>query len=116
MVNQNSLAYEIKNAFIFHITLWIHIQLSSLPLISSSTRLEINTPKFKGLKNLCEYIGGGLYKYTVGNEKDLKSTSALQSEARKKGFVGAFVVAFRNGNRTPMKEALCTYKMHNNNL
>jgi hypothetical protein len=74
-------------------------------IISSDTLLAINSPKLKGLKNVWKYKDGGLYKYTVGNEKDLKSASALQSEFRSKGFGGAFVVAFKNGKRIPVREA-----------
>jgi len=74
-------------------------------IISSSTRLVKNSPQFNGLKNIWEYKDGGLYKYTVGNAKDLKSASALQSQLRKKGFVGAFVVSFKNGKRIPEREA-----------
>jgi len=76
-----------------------------LQIISSDTRLATNSPQFNGLKNVWEYRDGGLYKYTVGNEKDLKSASALQSEFRSKGFRGAFVVAFKNGKRMPVREA-----------
>ena len=75
-------------------------------IIASSTRLATNSPQFKGLKNVWEYKGSGLYKYTVGNQKDLKSAYALQSEFRRKGFVGAFVVAFKNGKRIPVREAI----------
>jgi len=74
-------------------------------IISSDTLLAINSPKLKGLKNIWEYKDDGLYKYTVGNEKDLKSAFVLQSEFRRKGFVGAFVVAFKNGKRIPVGEA-----------
>jgi F0F1-type ATP synthase membrane subunit b/b' len=75
-------------------------------IISSSTRLATNSPRFKGLKNVWEYKDSSLYKYTVGNQIDLKSASKLQSEFRRKGFNGAFVVAFKNGKRIPVKEAL----------
>jgi len=75
-------------------------------IISSDTILSINSPKLKGLKNIWEYKDGGLYKYTVGNQIDLKSAFALQSEFRRKGFSGAFVVAFKNGKRIPVREAL----------
>jgi hypothetical protein len=74
-------------------------------IISSSTRLVKNSPQFNGLKNIWEYKDSGLYKYTVGNQKDLKSAYALQSELRKKEFSGAFVVAFKNGKRVPVREA-----------
>jgi hypothetical protein len=75
-------------------------------IISSSTRLAKNSPQFMGIKNVWEYKHSGLYKYTVGNQKDLKSASALQSKFRRKGFNGAFVVTFKNGKRIPVKEAL----------
>jgi N-acetylmuramoyl-L-alanine amidase len=74
-------------------------------IIASSTRLETNSPEFNGLKNVWEYKDSGLYKYTVGNQKDLRSAYRLQSEFRRKGFVGAFVVAFKNGKRIRVREA-----------
>ena len=75
-------------------------------ILSSSTRLKTNSPQLKDLKNVWEYKDKGIYKYTVGNQLDLKSASALQLEFRKKGFKEAFVVAFKNGKRIPMREAL----------
>lgn len=74
-------------------------------IISSSTRLATNSPQFKDLKNVWEYKDKGIYKYTVGNHLDLKSASALQSEVRRKGFNGAFVVAFKNGKRITLRDA-----------
>ena len=75
-------------------------------IISSDTLLPINSPKLMGIKNVWVYEDGGLHKYTVGNEKDLKSAYMLQSKLRKKGFVEAFVVAFKNGKRIPVREAI----------
>ena len=74
-------------------------------ILSSDIPLSTNSPKFKGIKNIWEYKDGVLYKYTVGNNKDLKSASELQSELRKKGFGDAFVVAFQNGKRIPVRKA-----------
>jgi len=74
-------------------------------IISSSTRLAKNSSQFKRLESVWEYKDSDLYKYTVGNQKDLKSASTLQSELRRKGFSGAFVVAFKNGKRIPITEA-----------
>jgi hypothetical protein len=74
-------------------------------IISSDTLISINSPKLMGLKNVWVYKDGDLYKYTVGKGKDLKSAYFLQSELRKKGFVGAFVVAFKNGKRIPVRDA-----------
>jgi hypothetical protein len=74
-------------------------------IISSSTRLAKNSSQFKRFEGVGEYKESGLYKYTVGNQKDLKSAYALQSELRRKGYSGAFVVAFKNGKRISVREA-----------
>ena len=83
-----------------------HGVIFKIQIISSSTRLATNSPQFKGLKNIWEYKDNGLYKYTAGNQRDLRSASVLQSEFQKKGFSGAFVVAFKNGKRIPLRDAL----------
>ena len=74
-------------------------------IVSSSTPLAKNSSQFKKMESVWEYKDNGLYKYTVGNQKDIKSAYALQVELRKKGFSGAFVVAFINGKRIPVREA-----------
>jgi hypothetical protein len=85
-------------------------------VLSSGTRLATNSQRFKGLKNVWEYKDGGLYKYTAGNKRDLKSASELQSELRRKGFSGAFVVTFKNGERISVKEALKLLESSTQNL
>ncbi len=92
---ENSTALDIKNQEIVF----------KVQIISSGTRLAKNSPHFKNIKNVWEYRERGLYKYTVGNQIDLKSASMLQSECRGKGFSGAFVVAFKNGKRISVREA-----------
>ena len=74
-------------------------------VLSSENPLESNSPWFKDLKNVWVYKENDLYKYTIGNKRDIQSASVLQSELRKKGFVEAFVVAFKNGKRIPVREA-----------
>jgi N-acetylmuramoyl-L-alanine amidase len=80
--------------------------LFKVQILISKTPLKSNSPWFKGLKNVWEYTDSTLYKYTVGNKRDIQSASALQSELRKKGFSDAFVVAFQNGKRMPLRKAL----------
>ena len=75
-------------------------------VLSSENPLESNSPWFKGLKNVWVYKENDLYKYTIGNKRDIQSASVLQSELCKKGFSDAFVVAFQNGRRIPFRKAL----------
>ena len=47
----------------------------------------------------------GRYKYLVGKSDGFSEALDVQNYWRKNGFSGAFVVAYRHGNRIPIKEA-----------
>jgi len=63
--------------------------------------------KFKGLEGIQEYYHNGLYKYAVGNEITLNDATNLQNSMRKqKQYKDAFVIAFVNGQRVSVDEAV----------
>jgi N-acetylmuramoyl-L-alanine amidase len=72
---------------------------------SSSVRIPLDSPKFKGIQGVREYAHGGLYKYTTGNEMTFVAASQLCTQIRKNGFVDAFVVAFQNEVRIDINKA-----------
>jgi N-acetylmuramoyl-L-alanine amidase len=73
---------------------------------TSKTKLKLTDNRFKGVY-VTEYEQGDLFKYTSGIfENDLKSANDYKNTMREKGFDHAFVVAFQNGRRIPMTEAL----------
>jgi N-acetylmuramoyl-L-alanine amidase len=50
-------------------------------------------------------VEGGYYKYTYGATNDYNTARKLQSEA-KKYFPQAFIIAFVNGKRANLSEAI----------
>jgi N-acetylmuramoyl-L-alanine amidase len=75
-----------------------------IQVLTSAKQLEKDSPNLRGQK-AWEYQQGGLYKYTVGDTQDFEEITKLQSELRGLGFKGAFVVAFKDGERIKVSEA-----------
>ena len=67
--------------------------------ITSSIKKNPNSPEFKGLENIDNYIENGIYKYTIGNEIELNEAKKLLSSIKEKGFKDAFIIAFSDGVR-----------------
>jgi len=63
--------------------------------------------KFKGLEGVEEYHHNGMYKYAVGNETSLDDATNLQNRMRReRQYKDAFVIAFVNGERVTVDEAV----------
>ncbi len=73
---------------------------------TSSKPIEVKPSNFKGVSNVDEYLSGGMYKYTIGQLLSFEEAKGLQEELRDKGFNGSFIVAFRNGIRMNLQEAI----------
>ena len=53
------------------------------------------------------YFGNGMYKYTVGKSNDFDQLyNVILKALKNKGFQEAFVVAFKDGKRVPVSDAL----------
>lgn len=61
---------------------------------------------FKGLQNVEMKIIDDYYKYYHGSSSDFITIKEILYDIRKKGFKGAFVVAFKDGVKIPLKEAI----------
>ncbi|MBK8499146.1 MAG: N-acetylmuramoyl-L-alanine amidase [Flavobacteriales bacterium] len=75
-------------------------------ITTSSKRIELKPKNFNGMDGVEEHKGQGLFKYTVGDEAEFDRARALQKTCKEKGFDGAFIVAFRNGERIDLQEAV----------
>jgi N-acetylmuramoyl-L-alanine amidase len=77
-----------------------------IQLTTSVKKLDIKSEQFAGLGEIFENEVNGMFRYTCGNETSLTEASNLQNMAREKGFKDAFITAYKNGNRIPVKDAL----------
>lgn len=73
---------------------------------TSDSKIQLTSSRFKGLE-VFEYKQDNFYKYAVGNFiNDFNAAKSYQNEMREKGFQHAFVIAFQNGERIAMDQAL----------
>jgi N-acetylmuramoyl-L-alanine amidase len=76
-------------------------------LAASSKLQDTQTSKWNKIGYPIEVIREKeMYKYRARNFNDLKTAQLAKDEIRKKGFPDAFVVAYQNGVRISMAEAL----------
>ncbi|MCB0431105.1 MAG: N-acetylmuramoyl-L-alanine amidase [Flavobacteriales bacterium] len=75
-------------------------------IVSSANRIPMSDPSFQNLPDLKEYNEEGIFKYAAGKARTFTDATALQKDIRAKGFADAFVVAFRDGKKIPLKDAL----------
>ncbi|HRH39812.1 MAG TPA: N-acetylmuramoyl-L-alanine amidase, partial [Flavobacteriales bacterium] len=73
---------------------------------TSAKHIDTKPKNFNGLVGVEEHTGQGLFKYTFGDEPSLDKARGILKACKEKGFDGAFIVAFRNGERIDLKEAV----------
>lgn len=78
-------------------------------LMASSKKIASTSPTFKGLKPIDSYKEGGLYKYTYGATTDYNDAVRLKNKANK-FFKGAFIIAYKNGQKTDINKAITEFK------
>ncbi len=75
-------------------------------IATSSRRIELNPKNFNGLEGVEEMKGNDLWKYAVGDERTLEAARAVQKICRDKGYDGCFIVAFKDGQRIDLQQAV----------
>lgn len=80
--------------------------LFKIQIASSKKRIKTKSYNFKGLKNVERVRVGSYYKYYYGHSSNYQETKKAFGKAKKKGFASAFIVAFMNGEKVPLAQAL----------
>ncbi len=77
--------------------------------MASTGKIRNGDGRFKGLTNVDSYQEGGMYKYTVGSSSDYNQIYRLRKEILDK-FPGAFIIAFKDGAKMNVNEAIREFK------
>ncbi|KGO96742.1 N-acetylmuramoyl-L-alanine amidase family protein [Flavobacterium enshiense] len=75
--------------------------------ISASTKkMDLVPSNFNGLNTISMEDDGTIIKYFYGNTNDYNESKKLLEEAKAKGYGSAFIVAYKNGQKVTLNEAL----------
>ena len=70
-------------------------------------KLELTPKNFKGLNNVAVSTDNGtFYKYTYGETSSYSTAKQNLDEAKSKGFTSAYLIAFKDGKKITIQEAL----------
>ena len=72
----------------------------------AASRKQLSTSKFTDLKNVSRLFIDNYYKYYTGNAAVFNDIKKQLVEVRRKGYKDAWIVAFKNGQRISIKQAL----------
>lgn len=75
-------------------------------IAASGKKLALKSYNFNGLEPISREKENELYRYFYGETTQYSVAESLQKEAVKKGFKGAYVVAFKDGERIALEEVL----------
>lgn len=77
-------------------------------IAASSKALDTKPYNFKGLNNISRTKKNNLYKYFYGETSNYNTIKKLEEEAKTAGFKTCYIVAFKDGKKISLTEALKT--------
>lgn len=80
--------------------------LFKVQLSASTKKLDLKPKNFKGLDNVEMVSENRLYKYTYGATPNYDEAKKLLEQAKLKGYNSAYLIAFKNGDKISIQEAL----------
>lgn len=100
---KNTPAPEVNKAVIKKDTL---VSTYKVQLSASKKRIALDAKNFKGLKNVSVVYEDNIYKYTYGETTDYEEAKSQLQDVKSKGYVSAFLIAFKNGKKISIQEAI----------
>lgn len=82
-------------------------------IIACGSKLQAGASQLKGLEGCECYQDGGMYKYTYGASTDYNEIYRLRKQILDK-FPQAFIIAFKNGERMNVNQAIAEFKSGRN--
>ncbi|MEC5167168.1 N-acetylmuramoyl-L-alanine amidase [Flavobacterium sp. PL11] len=75
-------------------------------LLATQKKLDLNAKNFKALKNVVSVYENNFYKYTYGETSSYDEAKKQLEEAKSNGFNTAFLIAFKNGEKINIQDAI----------
>ena len=75
-------------------------------LLASAKNISLKAENFNGLNELSKEPFKNLYRYMYGNASTMDGAKRLKAQADAKGFTSSYIVAYKNGKRVSISEAL----------
>ena len=83
-----------------------------IQILASSSVLKRGDSRFKGLTDVDYFKEGGMYKYTLGASKDYNEIYRMRKSILDK-FPEAFIIAFKQGQKMNVQEAIREFRNRN---
>jgi N-acetylmuramoyl-L-alanine amidase len=80
--------------------------LFKVQISASGRKMDLQPRNFKGLKNISMDYDNSIYKYMYGETTDYDESKNLLEEAKARGYNSAFLIAFKNGKKISIQEAI----------
>lgn len=75
-------------------------------LSASARKLALEPRNFKGLKSVSMSFDNRVYKYMYGETADYEEAKSKLEEVKSKGYDSAFLIAFKNGEKISIQDAI----------